>query len=87
MTLPKSDPQSPPDPNLSFERSMERLSAIVERLESGDLPLETSLALFEEGIVLARASQARLDAAERRVEELLAIDDDGKPIVREMDPE
>jgi exonuclease VII small subunit len=36
---------------------------------------------------LARASQARLDAAEKRVEELLAIDANGKPIVREIDTE
>jgi exodeoxyribonuclease VII small subunit len=92
MTRSKSDPQIPTgtattEQTASFERSMQRLSAIVERLESGDLPLEDSLELFEEGIVLARASQARLDAAEKRVEELLAIDDQGKPIVREMDPE
>jgi exodeoxyribonuclease VII small subunit len=71
----------------SFEHSMERLSEIVERLESGDLPLEASLQLFEEGILLAKASQARLDAAEKRVEELLSIDDDGRPVVRGMDPE
>jgi exodeoxyribonuclease VII small subunit len=71
----------------SFEDSIKRLGAIVSRLESGELPLEDSLKLFEEGIGLARASQARLDAAERRVEELLGIGDDGSPIVREIDEE
>ena len=72
---------------LGFEDALKRLTAIVERLESGELSLEQSLALFEEGTRLSRASQAQLDAAEKRVEELLAIDASGKPIVRELDPE
>jgi exodeoxyribonuclease VII small subunit len=62
-----------------------RLGEIVERLEGGELPLEESLTLFEEGVRLARASQARLDTAERRVEELLTIDEHGNPIVRELE--
>jgi len=72
---------------LGFEEALKRLRAIVERLESGDLSLDESLALFEEGTRLARSSQAHLDAAEKRVEELLAIDSSGKPIVRELDAE
>jgi len=71
----------------SFEDSVRRLAQIVERLESGDLPLEDSLALFEEGVRLARTSQAKLDAAERRVEQLLTIDEDGNPVVRELGSE
>jgi exodeoxyribonuclease VII small subunit len=72
---------------LGFEEALKRLTTIVERLESGDLSLEQSLQLFEEGTRLSRSSQAQLDAAEKRVEELLAIDDRGAPIVRELDPE
>jgi exodeoxyribonuclease VII small subunit len=72
---------------LGFEAALKRLTAIVERLEGGELSLEQSLALFEEGTRLSRASQAQLDAAEKRVEELLAIDASGKPVVRELDPE
>jgi exodeoxyribonuclease VII small subunit len=71
----------------SFEDSVRRLGEIVERLESGDMPLEDSLALFEEGVRLARTSQAKLDAAERRVEQLLTIDEDGNPVVRELGSE
>lgn len=71
----------------SFEDSVRRLGDIVERLEGGELPLEESLRLFEEGVRLARASQARLDAAEKRVEELLTVDEKGNPIVRELDAE
>ena len=70
---------------LSFEESARRLSAIVEELEGGELPLERSLELFEEGVKLARAAKERLDKAERRVEELLGIDAQGKPVVREFE--
>jgi exodeoxyribonuclease VII small subunit len=70
---------------LSFEESTRRLSAIVEQLEGGDLPLERSLELFEEGIRLARTAQERLDRAERRVEELLGVDGQGKPMVRDFE--
>jgi len=70
------------DVELSFEESTRRLADIVAQLEGGDLPLEKSLALFEEGVRLARAAQLRLDHAEKRVEELLAIDPQGKPILK-----
>ena len=56
---------------LSFEQILGRLQDVVERLESGDLPLEKSLAVFEEGIRLSRLGATRLDEAEARVEELL----------------
>lgn len=59
-----------------FEEVMERLQAVVEQLEEGDLPLEASLAMFEEGVRLSRAGAKRLDEAERRVEELLAAGDE-----------
>lgn len=60
----------------SFEQILARLQHVVERLESGDLPLEESLAVFEEGVRLSRLGARRLDDAERRVEELLG---DGDP--------
>ncbi len=78
-------PAGPALVSLSFEESTRRLSAIVEELEGGELPLERSLELFEEGVRLARAAKERLDRAERRVEELLGIDAQGKPIVREFE--
>ena len=69
----------------TFEECTRRLAQIVEELEAGDLPLERSLALFEEGVRLARGAQDRLDRAERRVEELLGIDANGKPVTRDFD--
>jgi exodeoxyribonuclease VII small subunit len=83
----KAAPAPSPAEAMGFEDALKRLTAIVERLESGDLSLEQSLTLFEEGTRLSRASQAQLDAAEKRVEELLAIDASGQPIVRELDSE
>lgn len=65
----------------SFETAMKRLGEIVSALEGGELPLEESLRLFEEGVKLSRQAQGRLDSVERRIEELLAVDADGNPRV------
>ena len=54
-----------------FEAALARLEEIVQELEKGDLPLEQSLKLFEEGIKLSRICTKRLEDAERRVEILL----------------
>ena len=64
--------KSKQDEEATFEEVVERLESVVERLERGDLALEDSLAAFEEGVRLSRAGSSRLDAAEKRVEELLA---------------
>jgi exodeoxyribonuclease VII small subunit len=60
----------------NFESSLKELEKIVEQLEAGDLPLERSLELFEQGVKLSRDCQKRLDEAERKVE-LLLKDTDG----------
>jgi exodeoxyribonuclease VII small subunit len=54
-----------------FEDALARLEEIVTELESGDLPLEQSLKMFEEGVKLSRICHKRLEDAERRVEILL----------------
>ncbi len=54
-----------------FESALARLEEIVGELEKGDIPLDQSLKLFEEGVKLARICQARLQEAERKVEVLL----------------
>ncbi len=55
----------------SFEESLRKLEQIVDQLEAGDLSLEKSLDLFEQGVRLSRECQKRLDDAERKVEILL----------------
>lgn len=64
----------------TFEASLEALEQIVHELERGDLPLEKSLELFEQGIRLSRQCQERLSQAERRIEVLLR-DNQGRPVV------
>ena len=59
----------------NFESSLKELERIVEQLEAGDLPLERSLELFEQGVQLSRDCQRRLDDAERKVEILLKGND------------
>ncbi|MBM4216145.1 MAG: exodeoxyribonuclease VII small subunit [Gammaproteobacteria bacterium] len=57
-----------------FEKSLAELEAIVEKLETGDLPIEESLKSFEKGIALTRDCQGALDAAQARVDILLKRD-------------
>ena len=55
----------------NFEGQLASLERIVRELERGDLPLERSLELFEQGVRLSRECQERLNEAERRIEVLL----------------
>jgi exodeoxyribonuclease VII small subunit len=55
----------------SFEESLKKLESIVETLEKGDLSLEDSIKLFEEGTVLSAACKKELDEAEGKVQLLI----------------
>ncbi|MCP5327842.1 MAG: exodeoxyribonuclease VII small subunit [Steroidobacteraceae bacterium] len=57
-----------------FEKSLQELEQLVERLEAGDLPLEESLRTFERGVALTRDCQLALQSAQARVEILLQRD-------------
>lgn len=70
----------------TFESSLSSLEKIVRRLEQGDLSLEESLKLFEDGVKLSRECQERLNQAERRIEILLA-DSDGNPALQAVSGE
>ena len=67
--------------DLKFEDCLARLEQIVVSLEAGNLPLEDSLKVFEEGVTLARHCSRYLDDAERRIE-MLAKDDTGAQTTR-----
>lgn len=54
-----------------FEESLKKLETIVDQLEKGDLPLEESLKLFEEGVGLSALCKQELDAAEGKVQMLI----------------
>ena len=72
----------PPETEPPFEEILARLTRVVETLEQGDLPLEKSLEVFEEGVRLSRLGARRLDDAERRVEILLSEDDGSRGVPR-----
>ena len=74
--MPKRETAKTAAPS-SFEAQLATLERIVRELERGDLPLEQSLDLFEQGVRLSRECQERLNEAERRIEVLLK-DDDGR---------
>lgn len=69
----------------TFETSLEELERIVRELEQGELPLEKSLELFEQGVKLSRECQERLNQAERRIE-ILTRDNQGRPTVKPFEP-
>ena len=73
----KTNDKTPTAAELSFEQALTRLEAIVEQLEGGQLPLEDSLARYEEGIRLSRQLTQALDAAEKRIERL--VSEGGEP--------
>ena len=62
--------------DLKFEDCLTRLEQIVSALEAGNLPLEDSLKVFEEGVGLARRCAKYLDEAEKRIE-ILTRDESG----------
>ncbi len=81
-------PEAPP-----FEAALKQLEEIVQRLEKGELSLEDSLKLYEEGIRLSRLCHAKLDEAEGRIEQLLkdargelVLDAEGKPKTAALTP-
>lgn len=76
----------PSDKPKTFESSLEELERIVRDLEQGELPLEKSLELFEQGVKLSRECQERLNQAERRIE-ILMRDNQGRSEARPFEVE
>jgi len=68
VTKAKSSDNSMDD--LTFEQALEGLTTLVAKLESGKLPLEDSVAAFEDGVKLTRRCEALLDSAEQRLQVL-----------------
>ncbi len=65
------EPVPPKDAPLSFETGLQQLETIVKEMESGELPLERALELFERGMKLSDACRKQLEEAETRVEVLM----------------
>lgn len=67
-----------PVAEMSFEDAMKELEAVVNRLESGDVPLEDSIKLYERGAALKEHCQKKLAEAEEKVAQI-TLDGEGKP--------
>jgi exodeoxyribonuclease VII small subunit len=76
--MTNTNPGAAPAAELSFEAAMAELETIVRRLENGDVSLEESVALYERGHALRQHCEARLKAAELRVEQV-SVGADGTP--------
>ena len=70
--------------NLTFEESMGRLEQIVRSLEQGNVPLEESLKLFQEGTQLVRSCSQLLDNAQLQIQKVLTAPD-GSPVMEELE--
>lgn len=67
-----------PVEEMSFEEAMAALEAVVTQLDRGDVALDQSIALYEQGAKLKAHCEARLKAAEEKVEQLV-LNAEGKP--------
>ena len=72
--------------NKTFEQSMQRLEQIVRAMERGDVALEESLKLFQEGTELVRSCGKLLDEAELQVKKIITAPD-GSPVEEDFDDE
>jgi exodeoxyribonuclease VII small subunit len=70
---------------MEFEKKLGRLEEIVAKMESGDLSLEDSLKMFEEGVKLSRECNTQLQAAEQKVKVLLSVDAQGQATTEDFE--
>ena len=78
-STPAKKPEPPPE--LTFEKAMDRLEAIVDEMESGKMELEELIVRYEEGMKLVKTCQERLSSAEQRIE-IISRNHAGKPVVQ-----
>ena len=83
-TAPKTATQTGSTKELPFEEALQKLESIVETMESGDLPLETLLARFEEGTRLVKTCQTKLEDAELKISKL-EKNAAGEPVLQPVD--
>lgn len=62
---------------MDFEKKLNRLEEIVGKMENGELSLDESLKMFEEGVKLSRECNSQLAQAEQKVKVLLSVDENG----------
>ncbi len=72
---------------MDFEKNLVRLEEIVGKMERGELSLDDSLKLFEEGVKLSKECHQRLNEAENKVRILMGVDEKGQAVTQEFKPE
>lgn len=65
---------------LSYEEAVSRLENIIFKMENGEIPLDDSLRLFEEGIKLYRTCREKLDGAQKKITEIVKVDNEFKEV-------
>ena len=83
MSQAENAPRAETQDDRSFEECLQSLEKVVERIESGELSLEDSLATFEEGVRLVQSCNRKLGDVERRIE-VLTKDSEGRTRLREL---
>ena len=78
-------PSAPDVAAMTFEDALRALENVVRRLESGDVPLDESITLYEQGEALRGHCQARLDAAQARIDQIVRGPDGSAAGVRPFD--
>ena len=79
--------EAPDISQMSFEDALRALEDVVRKLESGDVPLDESIDLYERGEALRMHCQKRLDAAQARIEKIVAGPDGSARATEPFDPE
>ena len=85
--LQRMSEPAPDIAGMSFEEALRALEDVVRRLEGGEVALDDSIGLYERGEALRKHCQARLDAAQARIERIVAGPDGQAPTVAPVDPE
>ena len=69
---------------MSFEKKLARLEEIVQKMETGEMPLDDSLKLFEEGVRISKECNKELNEAEQKVKKLVGVDESGEPLLEDF---
>ena len=69
---------------MSFEKKLNRLEEIVKKMEKGEMSLDESLKLFEEGVSLSKDCHQELSEAEQKVKKLVGVDAQGEPVLQDF---
>ena len=72
---------------MDFEKKLNRLEEIVHKMEKGEMALDESLKLYEEGVKLSRECHTKLTQAEAQVKKLVGFDSEGKAITENFKSE